>query len=70
MTERLVHAFAGHSTDPVDDIAARVVLSGICTVVIEHTDSGAINLRDALTRVAERVLPSGARPRPRTRQGS
>jgi AcrR family transcriptional regulator len=69
LTERLVRAFAGHSADPVDDIAARVVLSGICTVVIEHTDPSGIDLRDALTRVAERVLsPTGTRPRPR--QGS
>ncbi|MGW4463876.1 TetR/AcrR family transcriptional regulator [Micromonospora sp. NBC_01796] len=63
LAERLVRAFAGHSADPVDDIAARVVLSGICTVVIEHANSGVIDLRDALTTVAERVLPSQARPR-------
>ncbi|RKR86469.1 TetR family transcriptional regulator [Micromonospora pisi] len=64
LSERLVRAFAGHSPDPVDDIAARVVLSGICTVVIEHADPDGIDLRDALTTVAERVL------RPRTRQES
>jgi AcrR family transcriptional regulator len=63
MTERLVRAFAGHSTDPVDDLAARVVLSGICTIVIEHADSGPIDMRDALTRVAQRMLPAGDRPR-------
>ncbi|MEV4629942.1 TetR/AcrR family transcriptional regulator [Micromonospora sp. NPDC049523] len=63
VAERLVRAFAGHSADPVDDIAARVVLSGICTVVIEHADSGGIDLRKALTTVAERLLPSQPRPR-------
>ena len=68
LTERLVRAFAGQSADPVDDIAARVVLSGICTVVIEHPDSGGTDLRDALTRVADRVLAPADRPRPR--QGS
>ncbi|MFK3983847.1 TetR/AcrR family transcriptional regulator [Micromonospora sp. NPDC050397] len=63
LAERLVRAFAGHSPDPVDDIAARVVLSGICTVVIEHADSGGIDLRDALTTVAERAVSSQVRPR-------
>ncbi|MFI6761015.1 TetR/AcrR family transcriptional regulator [Micromonospora sp. NPDC050417] len=66
LAERLVRAFAGYSDEPVDDIAARVVLSGICTVVIEHGDSDGIELRDALTTVAARVL----RPNPRPRQES
>jgi AcrR family transcriptional regulator len=54
-TTRLVEAFAGRTDDPVHYLAASVVLSGICAVVIDKTDDVDV-MRTALVRVARRAL--------------
>jgi len=55
VTTRLVAAFAGGTDDPLRQVAARVVLSGICAVAIDKTDD-VDELRTALVRVARRAL--------------
>jgi AcrR family transcriptional regulator len=54
MIENLCSAFAAGSTDPVDVIAAEVVLAGISSVAIDKPDDG--DLRSALITVAKRAL--------------
>ncbi|GAA0805490.1 TetR/AcrR family transcriptional regulator [Spirilliplanes yamanashiensis] len=56
IVDRLCSAFAGGSADPADQIAAQVVLSGLCQVGLEHAADPHPGLRDALTRVARRAL--------------
>jgi AcrR family transcriptional regulator len=53
LTDRLCHEFAGRSTDPADLVAAKVLLAGITTVVLDD-DLAPDALRAALIRVARR----------------
>jgi AcrR family transcriptional regulator len=53
LTDRLCHEFAGRSSDPSDLIAAKVLLAGITTVVLDD-DLAPDALRAALIRVARR----------------
>jgi AcrR family transcriptional regulator len=54
MIESLCTAFAAGSTDPADQIAAGVLLAGICSVAIDKPDD--VTLRSALVDVAKRAL--------------
>jgi AcrR family transcriptional regulator len=57
LTEALCSAFAGRSVQPADLVAAAVILSGICTVVIDKdVESDDPSMRAALIGVARAAL--------------
>jgi AcrR family transcriptional regulator len=57
LTKGLCLAFAGRSGQPADLVAAAVILSGICSVVIDNdVDSDDASMRAALTGVARTAL--------------
>jgi AcrR family transcriptional regulator len=57
LTDRLCAFVAGQPTNPVDCIAAQVILAGICAVAIDDTiDQPDTSLRVALIAVAKRAL--------------
>lgn len=54
MIEGLCAAFAAGSTDPADQVAAEVLLAGICSVAIDKPEDA--DLRSTLVDVAKRAL--------------
>jgi AcrR family transcriptional regulator len=57
LTQGLCSAFAGRSAQPADLVAAAVILSGICSVVIDNdVESDDAGMRAALTAVARTAL--------------
>ncbi len=56
LTDRLVAAIAGRSTEPAAVIGAQVMLAGIATIALDRTDISDDELRPALIGVARRAL--------------
>jgi AcrR family transcriptional regulator len=56
LTKSLCSAFAGRSAQPADLVAAAVILSGICGVVIDKDVDTVASMRSALIGVARTAL--------------